>query len=239
MFDWNVAMKKKSEGAHALTPEVVPDEPHFPVLDLAPVNRDLAAFRSAVASLQTEAKQLAITDDETNALAVELAAQCRRAWKDIEAVRKGYVDQPNTFIKAVNGVAKALQEPLKATERVFTSKHSQYQARVELERRKAELAAKEEAKRLQEQVTKEAEAAGVEPPVVVPPPPPQAPKVVRTAAGSAHQRTEWTFQVEDEALVPREYLVVSEKLIREAVKKGIRQIPGIRIYEEQKTVLTT
>ncbi len=42
----------------------------------------------------------------------------------------------------------------------------------------------------------------------------------------------WVFEVTDAHLVPREYLVVDEKKIREAVSTGTRLIPGVRIYQE-------
>lgn len=42
----------------------------------------------------------------------------------------------------------------------------------------------------------------------------------------------WVFNVEDASIVPREYLVVDEKKIREAVNAGTRIIPGVRIYED-------
>lgn len=42
----------------------------------------------------------------------------------------------------------------------------------------------------------------------------------------------WVFRVTNELLVPRQYLVVDEKLIRAAVKDGVREIPGVEVYEE-------
>ncbi|MBX3253946.1 MAG: hypothetical protein KF862_07370 [Chitinophagaceae bacterium] len=42
----------------------------------------------------------------------------------------------------------------------------------------------------------------------------------------------WTFQVTDGSIVPKEYLKVDEVAIREAVNKGIRDIPGVRIYQD-------
>ena len=36
----------------------------------------------------------------------------------------------------------------------------------------------------------------------------------------------------DPTLVPREFLVVSDSLIREANKNNVREISGVRIYED-------
>lgn len=42
----------------------------------------------------------------------------------------------------------------------------------------------------------------------------------------------WKFQVEEAGLVPREYLMVDERLIRQAIAGGVREIPGVRVYED-------
>jgi hypothetical protein len=42
----------------------------------------------------------------------------------------------------------------------------------------------------------------------------------------------WTYEVIDANLLPREYLVVNTTAINTAVKGGVREIPGVRIYED-------
>lgn len=44
----------------------------------------------------------------------------------------------------------------------------------------------------------------------------------------------WVWELEHEALVPREYLTLDEKKIDESVKQGIRNIPGIKILEKEE-----
>lgn len=44
----------------------------------------------------------------------------------------------------------------------------------------------------------------------------------------------WVWELEDETLVPREYLTLNEKKIDESVKQGIRNIPGIKILEKEE-----
>ncbi len=55
-----------------------------------------------------------------------------------------------------------------------------------------------------------------------------APLPQRTHAGAA-TRKRWTATVTDPAQVPREYLVVDQRLINAAVKQGVREIPGVSI----------
>ena len=41
----------------------------------------------------------------------------------------------------------------------------------------------------------------------------------------------WTHEVTDATKVPSEYLMVDEKKIREAIATGVREIPGVRIFQ--------
>ena len=110
--------------------------------------------------------------------------------------------------------------------------------------KRAELAALEEKaeeerqaalKRAEEDAAKIAIVA----PTVVQPVVQEAPRVTRTELGSASQRKVWTFEVVNEAEVPREYLMVDEKKVRDSVRMGTRNIEGIRIFEEVTTVFRT
>lgn len=43
----------------------------------------------------------------------------------------------------------------------------------------------------------------------------------------------WTFDITDQNAIPREYLQVNETAIREAIKAGVREIPGLKIYQSE------
>lgn len=60
---------------------------------------------------------------------------------------------------------------------------------------------------------------------------------VVTEDGKKTYHEEWTFEVVDASLVPREYLMVNEAAIRVAVrpKDGVRQIPGVNIYPVERS----
>ena len=57
---------------------------------------------------------------------------------------------------------------------------------------------------------------------------------VRSSIGTATVRKVWTFELTDQQLVPRAYLSVNEPAIREAVRAGVREIPGVRIYQDEQ-----
>jgi hypothetical protein len=50
-------------------------------------------------------------------------------------------------------------------------------------------------------------------------------------------RKVWKFDVLDDELVPRDYLVVDESLIRKAMAAGVREIPGVRIYQDEQVTI--
>lgn len=49
----------------------------------------------------------------------------------------------------------------------------------------------------------------------------------------------WKFEIEDESLVPREFLIVNETAIRVAIREGKREIAGVRIYQEDQLRLSS
>jgi len=58
-------------------------------------------------------------------------------------------------------------------------------------------------------------------------------EVVPEVAAETKTVKRWVFDVVSEKKVPREYLVVSETKIREAIHRlGVREIPGVEIYQE-------
>jgi hypothetical protein len=207
--------------------------------DLAPVKARLERYRGEIVRMQREAGELIVRDDQTLTTAGEMASQAKKLNKAIEDVRKVLVDAPNNYVKAINNLAKGLQTPLTDAETGLKRKIGTYQAQVELARREAELKAQEAARKLQAEIDAEAKAKGVEAPKVELPVIPTAPSVIRTAEGSASIRKVWKFQVEDAAQVPREYLIVNESAIRRAVANGVRQIPGVNIFEESTVAIRT
>lgn len=50
--------------------------------------------------------------------------------------------------------------------------------------------------------------------------------------GKLSKKLTWEFEIEDESLIPREFLCVDEKKIKQAIKDGIRIISGIKIHEK-------
>ena len=57
---------------------------------------------------------------------------------------------------------------------------------------------------------------------------------VHSESGAARMRKVWKFEIENEKQIPKAYLTVDEVKIRKAIKGGVREIPGVRIYEDEQ-----
>jgi len=55
--------------------------------------------------------------------------------------------------------------------------------------------------------------------------------------GKLFTRKFWTYDVEDTTKVPMEFLCVDNEAVDSAIKKGMRNIPGLTIYEKEETNL--
>ena len=95
-----------------------------------------------------------------------------------------------------------------------------------------------ERKRIEEETTKTAES-GMPDPLDLVAPAPQAPppKTASNDLGSVTVTMVKKFRIVDESLVPREYMVVNDKLIRSAVQAGRTAIAGVEIYEEEQVAV--
>jgi len=171
--------------------------------------------------------------------ATTLAKQLKLIADDYEAERKAEQRPFDELVKVIRGwyaQRVALVEP--ARQKVLDA-ITAFQRR-ERERAEAEEKARREAEAKERREAK-AKAAGEPPPPPPPPPPPAEPPktAIKTAYGNtASSRTVWHFEVVDPSKVPLAYLTPDEKAIREAVRSGVREIAGIRIYSEQKAVVS-
>jgi hypothetical protein len=67
----------------------------------------------------------------------------------------------------------------------------------------------------------------------------QQEKTVETDSAQVTARLVWDFEIVDESKIPREYLMVNEKAIRAAIKAGVRDIPGVRIFQKEELAVKT
>ncbi len=182
---------------------------------------EVILLRDQSTSIVEAAKSIQITDEASEKSAADYLLKAKSTFNSLEKKRKEFVDPLNKSLKTINGFFKMYTEPMKEVETIIKRKISVY--RISLEQaRQAEAA--ELAKQLQAPVAEVQEMMAA------------TPTTVRTESGSVSTRKVTKFRVSDWKLVPAKYFVFDERLVREDIKLGITEIPGIEIYQEDEVV---
>lgn len=231
-MDFSAVGKKKVTRIDTKVPQLVA------TLDLAKAKEEFSDYLDAIDGIVEQASAHEVKDEDTAQYAVSMTKEVRDIEKRIEEKRKEIVKDPNEFVKNVNAFTKMFTGKLNTAETTLKHKIGQYQYKKELERKEAERKAQEEARKLQEALDKEAKEKGVETVQVVTPVMPKEKTITRTESGaSAHIRMEWKAEVVNEKEVPRAFCSPDMTLIKQAVKMGVREIAGVRIFEAPITVI--
>lgn len=184
--------------------------------------------------LVARAEGIQITDAESDGIAAEFLAQVKTARKRWDELRHWFTDPLEAQKKAIIAKFKADDAPLEQAEKIVGGKHITWVRAQQEAARKEQERLRKLAEAKQARQAARAEEKGLEaPPVVIPMPTVQAPpKTLRTAAGSVTVRTTWKHEVVDFAALPEEYKVADDVKLGKVVRAGVREIPGVRIYEE-------
>lgn len=214
----------------------------------------LVAGKTAEAAVTAVRRIQAVTDETTAAAASEALLSVSIAVKEIDNLRKSATAPYRHSTQTIDAEFKEMAAPLKGAEEALKKQLVDYQRergkKIEEERRRQEEEAREAAeaqRKAEEEAAKAAEAARVAgepppppPPVPEPPPPPPPPtappRVRHSEGGSVSMRKVRKFEVQDESLLPREYMVPSAVAIKRAVDDGETEIPGVRIWTEEVPV---
>lgn len=209
--------------------------PAVRTLSLEKVKPSFSDYQGIIDARLNTASQIQVIDEDSQKLAVALVGEAKRIIKEIDTRKKALDEyrEAKSFLDGLNGHVKMLTEKFEKIVLLVDPKVKQYTAKIELERREREKKAKEAAEALQKQINKEAEEKGVAAPTVIPPAIPKTDTIVRTETGTtAFAKRPWKFEIEDHEKVPREYCMPDNQKIRDAVKMGVREIPGVRIFED-------
>jgi len=209
--------------------------------------------RGSVLELVETAIAFEITDDASDAAGANLLAQVSTLRKAVEERRKEVTGPVNRLVKETNDAYRSISAPLDQAEKHLKAAWSKYRkAKAEEEARaRTKAAAEAEAARQAEEeaaddgdVMAELEAAGKraalersarEVPVAEAP----ARSVKTVGGGTVHTRRKAKFEVVDAKRVPRNFLIVNEKAIGAAVRAGVTEIDGVRIWTEDEVSVRT
>ncbi len=193
--------------------------------------KEIALIRRDADGLVVTAQNLDVLDEESAGNANELLVFVADARKKLEKQRVFLVKPLNDHVKDINTVFKEWAKPLDDADSVVRRKVLDFQREQEALRQEY-LREQERLAELPEGLLDDLLEEDI----------PDLPVVTRTiegSKGSTSMRKTWAYEVMDETLVPREYLMVDEGLIRLAVHDGTRKIPGVRIYQQESLSVRT
>lgn len=140
-------------------PQEEKPETALAILDITAVRPQFEDFKKEAEKIAAQAVALVVVDEKSLTLAAEIGGGAKRIIKAIENRRDQVIEKPDNFVKSIRGMCKSITDDLKKATQVAGEKVSQHQAKIELERRQKEEAARKAAKELQERLDREAAEA--------------------------------------------------------------------------------
>jgi hypothetical protein len=202
---------------------------------------------SQVTQFVAPTKDIKVTDNSSADKAIETGKAVKDFLKKVETKRKELVGPLNDQVKLINDYAKDITAPLLKAESHIKKELSDFAIEQELIRRKErekleaerrEAQAKIDAEialasaKCETEVEKLAAAVAIKNEVRTVTSDFKAREKAIEATAMKGVRQTWKAEVVNEMLLPREYLIPDTVKINKVVSAGIRDIPGIRIYQE-------
>lgn len=185
------------------------------------IERNLESFEFAIDQTVERALEFNVCSMWAAEEAINLVAKVKGYFKKIEEMRK-QINEPFRRQMAINNErVKPFTDKLEQIEKILKGKIEIWKKKRQEEEKQKE----QEAKLMQDALQLD-----VTPYMTIQ-------TEVRTSEALTYEKTEWKFEVECLALIPINYICVDEEKVKAMLKAGIREIPGLRIYEEKKTII--
>lgn len=184
----------------------------------------LVEINKDVKNIQKKSNDIIVNSDSIISVCEFLKLIVARK-KRIEELRQFFVKPLNDHVKQINASFKQASIPLETIEKEVKDKMMKYR-RIEAEKlekerqRKLKEAEKLKTESLKEERIEQAQSIKQE-------------TKIESESGAVRARKVWKFELINANEIPREYLMVNETAIRRAVLEGAREIPGVRIYEDE------
>lgn len=202
--------------------------------------KDFERFEDEIQKMVLEVEKIDIGGEKDAAYLTSVIVGARSLSKKLEELRKKITGSAYEFYRKVMNFEKHYTNQIDSgIIRPGKRKLEWFEHQRELERRKAEKAAREAQEKKQAELDAIAKEQGTGKVTLDAPVVPQETAPIRAGGGSASFKTEWTYDMVDKEKVPRKYCVPDHKKIMEAIRSGKRKIAGIRIYEKTVSRIRT
>lgn len=193
----------------------------------------ITAIKDQIEALCKEGTEMVITDNDSFAHAGEFLRKIKQAQKQVDDTRKGMTRPLDESKKKIMDLFRPVEQRIEKLELSIKGSLMVYQAEIDRKIRieREELDRKNAEEMAQKQ--KDAEFFGESGVDIEPSTAESMPVNVAPVAVGISTKTVWAFEIVDESKLPREMLSADEKKIRAAVEFGMRNVPGLRIFEKQ------
>lgn len=232
----------KTVKAVKTTKTATPKKPIEPVASSK--DSQLVKYEGQALDIVAKVKLLSVTNNKSLEMAVALLGNLSSMRKALETHRKSLTAPIREAEKRINEMFRPALAKLDSADDELRAKVTGWRReeaeRAEAERREAERRAMESAQRAEElreagkqKAARKAEeraseaameAVSVEAPL----------RVMEVGSAKVTTRQVWRWEVQDFGAVPKEYFSLDEKKLGAAVRSGVREIPGVRIWSEEQ-----
>lgn len=199
-------------------------------INLTELTRLFSRAEKAIDAMVEKAENHSVTGLDSRESAIEMGTQAKQLFNKIEKKRKEIKEPFLKYSQKLDGMVKPLKDKLSSIQSGLKIKikyhiDAENKRKADAERKRLEVeAALNPESKLPEPVTQNSK------PVIE--------SVQRTSSGSATVKKVWKFKVKDLQKVPSKYLMLNEDAVQTSIDLGIRDIPGIEIYEDSDIRLT-
>jgi len=194
--------------------------------------QEIAAVKESYSLVINSAEKLLITNQAHVDTANILLRRIVSVIQTTERKRLSFTKPLNLSLKEINNTFKELTLPLTNAKAILTGKVMVWrQAEMKRIREEEERIAKEEARRRKIQEAHEKQAHLVSEPITI-----KRPTPLKVSDSTKTQKT-WKFKIVDSTKILRDYMMVNEPAIRQAIRNGVREIAGVEIYQDEIIVV--
>ena len=203
------------------------------------VTPELAKMQEIVPTFIDRANAFEVDTDQQYEKGSQVLNYLKTQATSLDKLRKHFKQPILESGRRIDTFFKELTAPAKEAIEIVNDKMGVWWRIKDEERKKAEEQARiaerdrMKAQMERERIQKDMEAEGVEVEEEDLPPVPEAvivPEVIQ--ASSTSIRKTWSYTIQDGGKIPRIYLEPSNKLIMQSIHDGVREIPGLEIFQE-------
>ena len=202
--------------------------------DIDKAKAKFAGYSRQLDKVKQSAENLVVKDEKSAKESIEMVAQADRLFKTLDKKRKEIIEKPDKFVRSFNAFVKPFKDQLSSIIAEGKRKFGAYDYNLKLQKKIDDKKAQDEIDERQTELDKVAEKAGVDKVILPKMVTPKKQEPFRSESGSASVGTDWDFEVIDLKEVPKHWMCVDQSKVKIAIKGGIRDIPGIRIFEKPK-----